>query len=285
MNKYNFNMFLIQIVFFFQNDYECRCLPGYSGKACQILPDGTVLKLHQDEELDQNRVGLIVTFSVLIPALAVLAALVLLFNKHKRKLDLSQANAKAKWENELNMMQIVSKSRIVDGDHHDVIVNTLNYPKQKCVNASATVCSNDAFSDDVSSYERGVRSKQTNKSEKFFEKEMCSSSISNSSELCSLNSCKQTFDSVPSSSSSTSGASDIDFSSKDNLLRQSNQVNKIGKCAQNKMFEIESVSCKKNFDSSSECSFSVNSRTQGPDEANQFRSKIEELCNKKLMNL
>lgn len=151
------------------NDYECRCLPGYSGKACNILPDGTVMPLrgNNNNNMDgdsSSRVALIATFSSIIPILVIVAALYLWCSKKRQILDQRRANADAKRENELNAGNCVSKTKVLD-DH--MIVNDLDYPRHKCVNANPNLADEETFSaKDGSTYKQmvmpGGRSKQLN---------------------------------------------------------------------------------------------------------------------------
>ena len=202
-----------------ENDFECRCLPGYAGKACNILPDGTVMKMNQEEDMDGSRVALIATFSTVIPILVIIAAIILMCNKHRQRLDQHRANADAKRENELNAVHCASKSKMLD-DH--MIVNPLDYPKQKCINSTnLNIADEELFSSkDGSVYKQmvsgGARSKMINTNggnqrapvhmlSERLEKDIDSGRGSlNQSRLSNLPSLRSNFNCA----SSTSGASD-----------------------------------------------------------------------------
>jgi len=148
------------------DDFECKCLPGYSGKACQVLPDGTVMKMGQEEDMDSGRVALIATLSTVIPVVVIIAVVILMCSKHRQRLDQIRANAEAKRENELNATHCAAKTKMLD-DH--MIVNPLDYPKQKCINATnLNIADEELFSaKNGSVYKQmvsgtGARSKQIN---------------------------------------------------------------------------------------------------------------------------
>merc|ERR1719445_328684 len=71
--------------------------------------------------------------SAIIPCAVIAAALVIYCMKHKRKMDQQRADFEAKMENEINAVNSVNKSKILD-DH--MIVNSLDFPRLKSVNAS-----------------------------------------------------------------------------------------------------------------------------------------------------
>ena len=148
------------------DDFECKCLPGYSGKACQVLPDGTVMKMNQEEDMDSGRVALIATLSTVIPVIVVIAVVILMCSKHRQRLDQMRANADAKRENELNAPHCTAKTKML-ADR--MMVNPLDYPKQKCINATnPNIADEELFSaKDGSVYKQmvsgnGARSKQIN---------------------------------------------------------------------------------------------------------------------------
>ena len=111
------------------NDYECRCLPGYSGKACNVLPDGTVLPLFSEHQ-DNTDITLVATLATIITLLMVLGCLLIVWKKKRHTLEQRKANAEAKRENELNAVSCVNKSKMLD-DH--MIVNDFG-PKHKRIN-------------------------------------------------------------------------------------------------------------------------------------------------------
>jgi len=123
-----------------ENDFACRCLPGYSGKRCEVRPDGTVARLSLEEDTDRGQTALIVACSTLVPALVVLAALVLACNKRRHKREVRRANAEARRENALNAVHCAGKTL----DDH-VIVNTLDYPCPKRLNANPNVADEALF--------------------------------------------------------------------------------------------------------------------------------------------
>jgi hypothetical protein len=210
------------------------------------------MKIHQTQDDDDNRVGLIVTFSVLIPILAVVAAIVLIFNKHRRRLDLTKANAKANWENELNALQ---------SEENVNIINTIKMTKQrnatteessyihvdrKATQAASNVdyAYNKVFNDETSSLTSG--------------------------------SCKQTFETASSASSTSTDVDDI------------------CKPTFNKGFDACCTDVKhstptKTINVDKDCSYSKFQATlrseNSPEKANSFRTKIEELCSKKIIDL
>ncbi len=119
-------------------DFECKCPRGYSGKHCHILPDGTVLELKglidlqdQDEDDDGSNWFVILSASILVPALVCVAALFLLCSKRRRRREQRRSDAEAKRENELNAISCANKTKMLD-DH--MIVNALDFPRQKHTN-------------------------------------------------------------------------------------------------------------------------------------------------------
>lgn len=146
------------------NDFECKCLPGYSGKHCNVLPDGTVLKFKGSvpDEMESSQVVLIATFSTLIPLLVLIVAVFLWCSKQRRRREQRRADLAAERENELNAVNCINKTKMLD-DH--MIVNSLDYPKQKCVNTNPNLAVEESFSakDSVCSYKQMARgSKQLN---------------------------------------------------------------------------------------------------------------------------
>ena len=272
------------------------------------------MKIPQEDEIDQHRIGLIVTFSVLIPVLVILAALILLFNKQKRKLDLTKANAKANWENEVNATKIIEEDNMV--------VNTLTYTKQK----STTTIKNCMFGarDESSSYKqngnRGAQGKSINTSDEYaynamFEKEVCSETdVLNQPRFVKGTlrmSCHRAFDSA----SSTSGSSDtntenetsysVKFESGCKEGATPKKINNSGDYKHNKIFEnnvdsesgvlnqshISKVAHSLSLKGASNCSYNVSSKNpisfkfNDTNSSNKFRAKIEEICNKTFPNV
>ena len=230
----------------FQNDYECRCLPGYSGKACHILPDGTVMKIPQNQDSNHHsRVGLIVAFSILVPVLVVVAAVILAFNKHKRRLDLSKANAKANWENELNALQSEENVNIMNTiklvKHRTEESSCVHLDRKPAPTAATNVdyAYNKVFSDETSS-------------------------------LTSA-SCKQAFDTV---STSTDGSDDVCKTMPPSR----------GKAFDACCNDVKHSTPTKATNLDKDCSYSKFQASlkldNSPDKSNSFRTKIEELCSK-----
>jgi hypothetical protein len=278
------------------------------------------MKIPREDEIDQHRIGLIVTFSVLIPVVVIMAALTLMFNKQKRKLDLTKANAKANWENEVNATKIIEED--------NTVVNTLTYTKQK---SSSNIIKNGMFGlRNESSYrQNGNRGKQIYTSSEYtynpmFDKDVCGETdVLNQQHFgkgTPQMSCRKPFDSA----SSTSGSSDtntdnetysneFESSCKEGATPKKNKTS--GDYTQNKLTGknidsesgifnpshfsnvADSLPLKGALDfassngRSSNCSYKVNSKNpisfkfSDPSSSNKFRAKIEEICNKTFQNV
>ncbi|XP_040576398.1 uncharacterized protein [Lepeophtheirus salmonis] len=118
------------------DDFRCHCPRGYSGKTCNILPDGTVLASprSQDDD-DSSHKALIGALSGIVPTIVIIGVLVVLCQKRRNRRDSEQirVNADAARENELNSVNSYKKSKMLD-DH--MIVNSLDFPKQKRINTN-----------------------------------------------------------------------------------------------------------------------------------------------------
>ena len=132
------------------NDFECKCLPGYSGKHCNVLPNGTVLKITgEPDDITETQWALIVTCSILIPILVIVAVFYLMCSKRRRKLEQRRADAEAERENELNAVNCINKTKMLD-DH--MIVNSLDFPKQKSTNTNPNIADEELFKAKESAY-------------------------------------------------------------------------------------------------------------------------------------
>ena len=100
------------------NDYECRCLPGYSGKACNVLPDGTVLPLTGSYQNEAGTdVTLIVVLATILTLLMILGCLLVVYKKKRQSFDQRKANKEANRENELNAVHCEYKTKKIEDTH------------------------------------------------------------------------------------------------------------------------------------------------------------------------
>lgn len=144
------------------NTFTCRCLPRYNGQYCEILPDGSIdPKYYELKGVPTNgdntgNAALIGTFSALVPLIAIIAAVAIICMKQRRKLEQQRADFEAHLENELNAVNSMNKTKILD-DH--MIVNSLDYPKQKATNTNPNIADEEAFSAKESVYAQMSRTK------------------------------------------------------------------------------------------------------------------------------
>jgi len=148
------------------NTFTCICLPQFSGIVCEILPTGKIdpdyYAQHNTQVQGEGSSGnavLIGIFSSIVP-IGVLAAIIGIYcMKHRRKMEQERADFEAQMENELNAVQSINKSKVLD-DH--MIVNSLDYPKQKCINnTNPNIADEDVFNAKDSAYAQMSRTKST----------------------------------------------------------------------------------------------------------------------------
>ena len=146
------------------NTFTCRCLPRHSGKYCEILPDGSIdpkyyeLHIEPTSNDDSANHALIGTFSALVPIIALVAALVIYCMKQNRKREQQRADFEAQLENELNAVNSMNKTKMLD-DH--MIVNSLDFPKQKSINTNPNITDEMKFQAKEDSYNQMSRAKST----------------------------------------------------------------------------------------------------------------------------
>lgn len=160
------------------NNFTCRCLPRYAGIHCEILPDGTIdPKYYELRSVLPTRLpadpsgnmALIGTFSAVVPIGVIVAAVVVFCLKQKRKNEQRQADFEAQMENELNSVNSINKTKMLD-DH--MIVNSLDFPSSnggsglnglKPLNTNPNLTNEDVFAAKESVYNQMGRStKQLN---------------------------------------------------------------------------------------------------------------------------
>jgi hypothetical protein len=145
------------------NTFNCRCLPRHTGKYCEIRPDGSIdpkyyeLKGVPTNAGNSGNAALIGTFSALVPLTVIVAAIIILCMKQRRKLEQQRADFEAQMENELNAVNSMNKTKILD-DH--MIVNSLDYP-QKSINTNPNLADETNFLAKESQYAQMSRSKST----------------------------------------------------------------------------------------------------------------------------
>ena len=160
------------------NTFNCRCLPRHTGKYCEILPDGSIdpkyyeLKGVPTNAGNSGNAALIGTFSALVPLMVIVAAIIILCMKQRRKIEQQRADFEAQLENELNAVNSMNKTKILD-DH--MIVNSLDYP-QKSINTNPNLAEENNFSAKESQYAQMSRAKST--------KQLNTDSVQRSSMYC-----------------------------------------------------------------------------------------------------
>ena len=150
------------------NTFTCICLPKYSGTVCEILPSGKIDPKYYElglidpsirKENSSGNVALITAFSVIIPAIAIIAACTIYCTKQKRKQEQLRADYEAQMQNELNAVQSINKSKDLN-DH--MIVNSLDFPSSRSKNINPNIADEELFSAKDSAYKQMARSKQLN---------------------------------------------------------------------------------------------------------------------------
>lgn len=149
------------------NTFTCRCLPRHSGAHCEILPDGTIDPKYYELRGDllptrlpadtSGNMALVGTFSAIVPLGVLVAAIVVVCLKQRQKLEQRRADFEAQMENELNSVQSINKTKVLD-DH--MIVNSLDFPS-KPLNTNPNLTNEDAFAAKESAYNQMGRSKST----------------------------------------------------------------------------------------------------------------------------
>ena len=144
------------------NTFTCICLPKYSGSVCEILPSGKIdpkyYELHQTPtkgEGSSANTAVIAFFSCIVPIGVLVAFIVIYCLKDKRKREQARADFEAQMENELNAVQSINKSKVLD-DH--MIVNSLDFPRNKNPN----IADEELFAAKDSAFKQMARSKQLN---------------------------------------------------------------------------------------------------------------------------
>lgn len=148
------------------NTFTCMCLPRYSGQVCEILPNGKIdpeyykwtSRVNPSEAPDNGNLVLIGTFSAIVPCGVIVAAIAIYCMKQRRKMEQQRADFEAQMENELNAVQSINKSKVLD-DH--MIVNSLDYPRLKCNNTNPNLVDEDVFSAKETAYAQMSRTKST----------------------------------------------------------------------------------------------------------------------------
>ena len=148
------------------NTFTCICLPKYSGLVCEILPSGKIdpkyYDLYKTQVKDESSSGnsvLIGTFSAIVPIGALLALVIVYCMKQRRKMEQVRADFEAQMENELNAVNSINKSKVLD-DH--MIVNSLDFPSSRNKNTNPNIADEELFSAKDSAYKQMSRSKQLN---------------------------------------------------------------------------------------------------------------------------
>ena len=112
----------------------------------------------KDESSSGNSV-LIGTFSAIVPIGALLALVIVYCMKQRRKMEQVRADFEAQMENELNAVNSINKSKVLD-DH--MIVNSLDFPSSRSKNTNPNIADEEIFSAKDSAYKQMARSKQLN---------------------------------------------------------------------------------------------------------------------------
>lgn len=89
-----------------------------------------------DASLSLGQILLIATVSTAVPLVAVVSCVTIVVLKRRRRKDQLRADDEARRQNEQNVVHSISKKMDKMGQHLEEhrIVNTLDYPKIKCVN-------------------------------------------------------------------------------------------------------------------------------------------------------
>ena len=148
------------------NTFSCICLPKYSGAVCEILPSGKIdpkyYALHNTavrDETTSTNTAVIAVFSCIVPIAVLVAFIVIYCMKHRRKMEQVRADFEAQMENELNAVQSINKSKVLD-DH--MIVNSLDFPSSRTKMTNPNIADEELFAAKDSAYKQVSRSKQLN---------------------------------------------------------------------------------------------------------------------------
>lgn len=116
------------------NDYECECPSDYRGKNCQeeIVAGGVSAQVSSNSGLTTKHVVVIATFSTFMPILVLVAAVIVMCLKQRRKREQARADEEARMQNEQNSVHssMTKRSANTIGPEPHIIKNSWG----KCTN-------------------------------------------------------------------------------------------------------------------------------------------------------
>ncbi|CAL4061270.1 unnamed protein product [Meganyctiphanes norvegica] len=108
--------------------YKCNCRFNFAGPRCTI-PMGRPDSL-KAEQMSTAQIVLIVTFSIAVPVLAVISALVIICMKRRRRMEFERQNEEARRQNEANMVHNACNAANNKCLEDHMIFNSLDYPSK-----------------------------------------------------------------------------------------------------------------------------------------------------------
>lgn len=120
------------------NDFECLCPTDFRGKTCrdEVVAGGVSARVSSNSGLTTEHVVVIATFSTFVPLLVLVAAVVVMCLKQRRKREQARADEEARMQNEQNSVHSSMTKRSA---------NTIG-PETHMIKNSWGKCTNNVFS-------------------------------------------------------------------------------------------------------------------------------------------